>query len=105
MAKCAESKGVEFCGGCTEYPCAELKNFQALAPHRIELWQSQQRIKDVGYEKWYDEMIAHYSCKTCGTLNSTYDLACRKCGATPSCEYVRLHKDEIERHLAKIAGS
>ncbi len=102
MAKCAAGKGVEFCGDCEEYPCKGLKEFQSLAPHRIELWKSQARIKEAGYEKWYAERIVHYSCKKCGTLNSAYDLKCRKCGEEPSCEYVGFHKDEILRHVAKI---
>ncbi len=101
MAKCAAAKGVDFCGECAEYPCKDLRAFQAEMPHRIELWKSQARIKEVGYEKWYGEMIEHYSCPHCHTLNSAYDLKCRKCGNDPSCEYVRLHKDEIMRHLAK----
>jgi hypothetical protein len=100
MAKCAGEKGVEFCGACVEYPCDSLKVFQAEAPHRIELWKSQARIKEAGYEKWYTEMIEHFSCPSCRTLNSAYDISCRKCGASPSCAYVRLHKDEILRHLA-----
>jgi hypothetical protein len=99
--KCAAEKGVTFCGQCTEYPCEELKAFQAEMPHRIELWKSQKRIKEVGHEKWYAEMIEHYSCPKCRTLNSAYDLACRKCGATPSCTYVGLHKDEIVKQLVK----
>jgi len=98
---CAAEKGVEFCGECAEYPCEELKVFQAELPHRIELWKSQERIKEVGYEKWYAEMTEHYSCPQCGTLNSAYDLACRKCGTTPSCNYVSLHKEEILQQLAK----
>ncbi len=101
MSKCAAAKGVDFCGECAEYPCGELRAFQSEMPHRIELWKSQERIKAVGYEKWYEEMIAHYSCQKCGTLNSAYDIVCRKCGTTPSCAYVRLHKDDILRHLAK----
>jgi hypothetical protein len=101
MAKCAAAKGVDFCGECAEYPCKDLKAFQAEMPHRIELWKSQERIRAVGHEKWYEEMIEQYSCKKCGTLNSTYDLKCRKCGEEPSCTYVGLHKDEIVRHLAK----
>ena len=101
MAKCAAEKGVDFCGECAEYPCAELKVFQAELPHRIELWKFQERIKEVGYEKWYTEMIEHYSCPNCGTLNSAYDMACRKCGITPSCTYVSLHKDEIIQQLTK----
>ena len=102
MAKCAAGKGVDFCGACADYPCAGLKEFQALAPHRIELWKSQARIKEVGYETWYAEMIEHYSCPTCRTVNSAYDLKCRKCGHDPSCEYVRIHQDEIKKHLAKM---
>ncbi len=101
MFKCAAAKGVDFCGECAEYPCKDLKAFQAEMPHRIELWKSQARIKEVGYEKWYTEMIEHFSCKRCGTINSAYDIACRTCGTTPSCAYVGLYKDEILRHLAK----
>ena len=98
---CATEKGVEFCGDCPDYPCQELKAFQAEAPHRIELWQYLERIKEVGYEKWYREMLEHYSCPNCHTINSAYDIACRKCGTTPSCAYVGLHKDKILQHLTK----
>ncbi|OPX92819.1 MAG: hypothetical protein A4E59_02926 [Syntrophorhabdus sp. PtaB.Bin027] len=102
MAQCATEKGIDFCGECAEYPCAELKIFQAQMPHRIEIWQSQERIKEVGFEKWYMEMIEHYSCPECHTINSAYDMSCWKCGKTPSCNYVKLHKDKIAQHLAKI---
>lgn len=102
VSKCAATKKVDFCGECAEYPCKDLKAFQAEMPHRIELWKSHERIKDVGWEKWYAEMIEHYSCPQCHTINSAYDLKCRKCGREPSCAYVRLHKDEITRHMAKL---
>ncbi len=102
MAKCAAEKKMDFCGRCPEYPCQNLKTFQAEMPHRIELWKSQERIKEAGYEKWYAEMIEHYSCPKCRTINSAYDLKCRKCGEEPSCAYVRLHKTEIMRHSAKM---
>jgi hypothetical protein len=101
MMKCASQKGIDFCGECKEYPCQDLKEFQAAAPHRIELWKSQSRIKEVGYERWYAEMIELYSCPACRTINSAYDLTCSKCGQEPSCEYVKLHGDAIRKHLAK----
>ncbi|OGW49694.1 MAG: hypothetical protein A2078_01455 [Nitrospirae bacterium GWC2_57_9] len=101
MSKCAAEKGVEFCGACGEYPCKDLKAFQAEMPHRIELWESQKRIREAGYEQWYAEMISHFSCPACGTINSAYDLKCRKCGKEPSCAFVSLHKDKILLHLAK----
>jgi hypothetical protein len=101
MAKCAAGKGVDFCGECADYPCSGLKEFQALAPHRIELWESHARRKEVGLEAWYAEMIEHYSCPRCKAINSAYDLKCRKCGHEPSNEYVRLHGEAIRRHLAR----
>jgi ribosomal protein L40E len=102
MVQCAASKGIDFCFECDEYPCEHLKKFQAEFPHRIELWSSQERIKQVGYKKWFDEMVDHYSCPQCGTINSAYDVECRKCGSAPSCKYISLHKKEIMEHLNKV---
>ncbi len=102
MIKCAADKNIDFCVECKEYPCAELKEFQAKMPHRIELWDSLERIKAAGYKVWYSEMIEHYSCPKCHTINSAYDLACRTCGATPSCNYVKLHKDEIIKVIDRM---
>jgi hypothetical protein len=101
MVPCAAEKGLDFCVECEEYPCAALKEFQAAMPHRIELWQAQARIKEVGYMKWFEEMLYHYSCTRCNTINSAYHLACRNCGTTPSCAYVDLHKAEIMSYLSK----
>ncbi len=102
MVKCASAKGIDFCGACEDYPCEVLKQFQAVLPHRIELWKSQERIKEVGYEKWYAEMLEHYACPQCKTINSSYDIACRKCGATPGCNYVKLNEEEITRRLSEM---
>jgi hypothetical protein len=101
MYKCAAEKGIDFCGACDEYPCESLKEFQAAMPHRIELWQAQERIKEAGYEKWYMEMLEHYSCPACGTINSAYDMACRKCDAAPGNAYVSKHKEEIIQQMSK----
>ena len=105
MAACAGEKGLDYCIECDEYPCTTLKEFQAAMPHRIELWHTQVRIKEVGYEKWFEEMLEHYSCPQCNTINSAYHLACRKCGATPSCAYVDLHKMEIMSYLSNRCES
>jgi len=103
MAKCSSEKGIDFCGACEDYPCEDLKQFQAVLPHRIELWKSQERIKEAGYEKWYAEMVKHYTCPQCGTLNSAYDMTCRKCGLTPSCAYVGLNQHEIINRLSDMS--
>jgi hypothetical protein len=102
MRKCATDKGIDFCSQCNEYPCSELKSFQSQMPHRNELWESLDNIKNNGFEKWYSQMVEHYSCAECNTINSAYDLSCRKCGAEPGNEYVRIHKDEVMKVIKKL---
>jgi len=102
MYQCAAEKGIDFCGECRDYPCKDLKAFQAELPHRFELWEAQERIKEVGYEQWCKEQIKHYSCPKCRTLNSAYDFTCRKCGASPSCAYNGRHEQETIQMLSKI---
>ena len=99
MYACADQKGIDFCIECQEYPCADLKTFQAAKPHRLELFQNLSRIREVGYEKWFAEMVQRYSCPQCGTINSAYHLACRKCGAVPSCPFVADHTEKIQTYL------
>lgn len=99
MSSCAAERGIDFCSECEEYPCDELKEFQAAMPHRIELWDNLNRIRSVGYRQWIEEVIENYICPRCQTLNSTYDLKCRSCGEEPSCRYVAKHKQEILRYL------
>lgn len=99
--KCAAEKNIDFCGDCNEYPCAELKDFQCQMPHRIELWDDQDKIKQSGYEKWYQEMLENYTCPDCNTINSAYDIACRHCGTTPGNNYIKKHKTKIEEYFQK----
>jgi hypothetical protein len=51
--------------------------------------------------KWFEEMAALHSCSNCGTINSAYDLQCRKCGSAPSCDFVALYGDRIFSHFKK----
>ena len=96
---CAVERGIDFCVECSEYPCDDLKRFQSARPHRIELWDDQERIRAVGYKQWLNETQGRYSCIYCQTINSAYDLKCRKCGEEPSCAYVADNRHEIEQFL------
>ena len=51
----------------------------------IETMEVPERIKEVGYEKWYTEMVERASCAECHTLNSAYDMACRMSARHPVC--------------------
>lgn len=100
MSACAAERGIDFCSECEEYPCQHLKEFQSERPHRIELWDDLERIKAVGHEQWLQEIRERYTCPTCTTINSAYDLKCRKCGAEPSCDYVERHGEAVARFLS-----
>ena len=99
MVACARDKGIDFCGLCDDYPCPELKEFQAAMPHRIELWNDQVRLIEIGFDRWFEEKMDFFSCPDCGTVNSAYDLECRNCGRRPSCEYTARHGQEIREFL------
>jgi hypothetical protein len=53
-------------------------------PHRVELFKSLERIKKVGWEKWYVEIVARHSCTECNKLNGWYEFTCSSCGNKPS---------------------
>ena len=101
MFACATERGIDFCSECEKYPCEDLIRFQSAMPHRIELWDNLERITSVGYKQWLKEIRENYTCPRCQTLNSAYDLKCRKCGGEPSCSYVAKHRQEIEKYLAR----
>ena len=99
---CAKGRGIAFCSECGEYPCAKLEAFQKERPHRNELWNDLGRIREAGAAAWIREKLGEYACPACGTVNSAYDLACRSCGASPSCAFVRKHRDAIEQHFSNM---
>jgi len=86
--ECSEKKEIEFCSECNEYPCLKLKDFQTKMPHRVELFQSLERIKEAGWKKWYVETVTRHSCTKCNALNGWYDFICRSCGNKPSSPFV-----------------
>ncbi len=99
MFACAAGRNIDFCSECEEYPCNDLKQFQSAMPHRIELFNNLERIRFIGYKKWLNEVKENYTCPKCQSINSAYDLKCRKCGEEPSCKYVANHRKIIEQSL------
>lgn len=98
---CTLKKGIEFCGECEKFPCLDLCNFQSKMPHRVEILESQIRIKEIGWEKWLIEMRDKYACPKCNSANTAYDIHCRECGYIPGSKFVSLHKELISSHLYK----
>ena len=98
---CASERGIDFCCECSDFPCTDLKKFHASMPHRLELLSNLERIRSIGYANWLKEVRSKYTCPKCQTINSTYDLKCRKCGEEPCCSFVAKHKQTIEQYLNK----
>ena len=49
--ECAQSKNLEFCFECEEYPCLMLSDFQAdQAVHHSSVLRNSDRIKEIGIE-------------------------------------------------------
>ncbi len=96
---CAESRGYAFCGECETFPCAELEAFHRERPHRAEIYQSLEQIAEIGAKAWLAEVRNRYTCPSCGTLNSAYDLKCRSCGHEPANAYVAAHREAIVERL------
>lgn len=72
MKPCAEKKGLISCAECAAFPCETIDAFgQDGAPHHAEALQNLWRIKEVGYEKWLQEMDARMYCE-CGERQSWY---------------------------------
>ena len=98
---CAAERGLDFCGECSDFPCEQLGEFQRERPHRAELYGDLDRITEAGVEAWMTEVRRRYTCPECATLNSAYDLKCRKCGHEPASEYVAAHRDAIVEALSR----
>ncbi len=96
---CADEKNTQFCSQCGEYPCNQLKEFQTKMPHRAELFESLDYIKQKGIATWVEKMKSDFSCPSCGTINSPYLLKCRKCGSLPCNPFTARNGEKVKAFL------
>jgi len=109
LKACAAQKGIAFCGDCPEFPCADFRRFAdgdlkdpliaGKRPHRLEVMADCQAIKQQGWQAWFVDKRADYSCAACGTTNSAYNLKCRKCGHAPGNAFVGRNQADIRQYL------
>ncbi len=99
LVACATERGHEFCSACPDFPCDELRAFGRERPHRAEIMDDLERIREIGRDAWVVEVLARYTCEECGVENSAYDLRCRICGHVPGNAFVADHRAEIEEAL------
>lgn len=79
---CAQSKNLEFCNDCSEYPCEKIKRIEKynLAHHNVTV-HSFEKIKEIGAQKWLEEQKERWLCSNCNTSFSWYEDNCFKCGS------------------------
>lgn len=101
FSPCAGGKNISFCSECDSFPCGDLVEFQGAMPHRLDLWEDLETAKNLEIEEWIREVRQKYSCSQCGTVNSAYDISCRKCGKTPASDFTERHGSAIREFFAK----
>ncbi|MFW9828924.1 MAG: DUF3795 domain-containing protein [Candidatus Thorarchaeota archaeon] len=82
IRKCAQSKDLEFCNECSQFPCEKIKTFEKmnLKHHEVALFYFD-RIKEAGIQEWLKEQKERWSCSYCGNPFSWYEEICTYCGA------------------------
>jgi hypothetical protein len=88
IKRCAESKGVEYCFECGEYPCSRLVAFRNDEhSHHSVVLQNLGLVQSQGIEQWLEQQRDRWSCPNCGTEFSWYARTCAACGGELySCE-------------------
>lgn len=83
IRQCAQSRKIEFCFECEEFPCAGLVALRNNGdPHRAVILRNQRFIRDQGWERWLEAQQARWTCPKCGAGFCWYDRKCKSCGAT-----------------------
>jgi len=78
---CANSRNLDHCGQCTEYPCVRIKAFQSdgRLHHRDILVNLAELIQERP-EHWLEEQAKRWKCE-CGARFSWFEQFCSQCGA------------------------
>jgi len=63
---CAKEKGVQYCFGCTDFPCSILNAFASNgASHHKRTVENLKRIKELGIDAWIAEQEKNCKCEFC----------------------------------------
>ncbi len=91
LKECAIQHEVEFCFGCSEYPCDKLQTFKNDDnPHHSVILKNLESLKKKSLESWLKSQKDRWSCPECGTPFSWYDKECQECG----CELYNAVKED-----------
>ncbi len=81
IKKCADSRNIEFCFQCDEYPCSYLLEFKSdECPHHSVILKNLNFLRDYGLAKWLETQQKRWKCPECGREFSWYEETCTNCG-------------------------
>lgn len=76
---CARDKNVEGCYLCPDFPCQHFTAFPIEVSKKAML-EAIPRWKEVGTERWVEEVENHFTCSKCGALMHRHAAQCSGCG-------------------------
>lgn len=83
IKSCAESKRVEFCYQCNNFPCEIITEFKDDEhPHHSIVLHNLSQIKEKGINNWIKEQETRWSCPECKEKYSWYEDKCSNCGSS-----------------------
>lgn len=71
-------------------------------PHRAELFESLDFLKNHTITEWEEKMITDYTCKECGVINSPYSINCKNCNTIPASPFTGRNMEKIKLHLGLL---
>jgi hypothetical protein len=79
--KCCESKNIDFCFQCKNFPCLKLIEFKNdKYPHHSIVLKNLASLNEKGLKEWLIIQKNRWSCSKCGIRFTWYDEQCKKCG-------------------------
>jgi hypothetical protein len=80
---CAQSKGIEYCFECGEFPCTTLIDFRDdKSVHHSAVLRNSEAMRQQGVVQWLRDQKERWLCSACGTAFWWYAKVCKTCGAS-----------------------
>jgi len=80
---CAQSKGLDGCAACAEFPCSRIEKFPVPAGLAF-IRQEVPRWRELGAEAWVADLERRHACPSCGGLIMRGARRCHACGVEAS---------------------
>lgn len=78
IKECIKDKEIEGCRQCDEFPCKIITNWPSPGGKKVILW-SIPTWREIGTEKWVEEVEKRYQCPECGTQLFRGATRCNNC--------------------------